>query len=145
MKIFLTYIKMSSNHVKMSLIHLKIFSNNWRYLQIIEFMLKRRSIVYTQYPDHIKAVTHDATSLMGLVAEKFKPKDSHCQTMRLVTRDSVYIPGYMYIIIHATRVNIAQTRQTTLSLSNKHCKYVHLLKGAFARANLISVGKKVWP
>ena len=41
-------------------------------------------------------------------------------------RDSVYIPGYMYIIINATRVNIAQTRQTTLSLpNNKHCKYVY--------------------
>ena len=42
----------------------------------------------------VKAVTHDATCFMGLIAEKFKPKYLHCHTMRLVTRNSVYIPGY---------------------------------------------------
>ena len=45
----------------------------------------------------LKAVTHDATSLMRLVAEKFEPKDSHCHTMRLVTRDSVlHIGEHVY-------------------------------------------------
>ena len=44
LKISSNDLKISSNDLKISLIHLKISSNIWRYLQIIEYMLKQRSI-----------------------------------------------------------------------------------------------------
>ena len=52
---------------------------------------------------NVKAVTHGATSFMRLVVEKIKPEDLHCHTMRLVTRDSVYIPGYNTHLCHACK------------------------------------------
>ena len=53
----------------------------------------------------LQAMTHDATSFMGLVAEKFYSKEWHCHTMRFVTRDSVYIPGYNNNSCHAFKHN----------------------------------------
>ena len=43
LKISSIHLKISLIHLKISLIHLKISSNIWRYLQIIEYMLKRCS------------------------------------------------------------------------------------------------------